>query len=327
MSILKNIARKIVFPVTVALHLEKLFTFNAANNRLILCYHGVVENPQHNISLGPVSEIQFEKHLNYFKNNFDVVSQETIFEMYRSDYKPKRKTIALTFDDGYENNYTRAYPLLKKFNFPATMYIISQCLESENSITWYEYIDLIRRDINITQIDVSNLNKPKPTTIDQLRTLIKSLNITERRMLFSEIRKQVEIEKYATDKNREHWKLMSAAKIRELSDSGLIEIGSHTRNHPNLGELKTEDVKYEVTNCKNELENVTQKEVRSIAFPDGSYNEGVKLICKDAGYKNLLAVEYRCQSDVGDKAILPRGGVSSTTTYEANMVHVNRAFK
>jgi peptidoglycan/xylan/chitin deacetylase (PgdA/CDA1 family) len=327
LALFKGIARKVIFPVTVALQVERLFSFLSGRNKLILCYHGVVAEPQHDISLGPIAEHQFEKHLSYFKSNFDVVAQDVIFEMYRSDYVPKKKTIALTFDDGYENNYTRVYPLLKKFNFPATMYIISQCLQEENSITWYDYIDLMRRDIDIKKIDVGVLNLPCPADIDDLRRLIKSLNISKRQLLFAEIAKQVKIENYATQKNREHWKLMDARQIKELSDSGLVEIGSHTHNHPNLGELKINDVIEEVTSCKLQLENVIQKEVRSIAFPDGSYNEEVKKACKDAGYKNLLAVEYRCKSDNADKSILPRAGVSSTTTFEANMVHINMAFR
>jgi peptidoglycan/xylan/chitin deacetylase (PgdA/CDA1 family) len=327
LALLKSIAREIVFPAAVAMHLEKLFSNMSHHNRIILCYHGVVDIPQHNISLGPIATMQFEQHLAYFKQNFDVVTQDTIFEMYRTNFVPKKKTLALTFDDGYENNYTTAYPLLKKYNFPATMYVISQCLESENSITWYDYIDLMRKDVDISKIDVTSVNRPKPDNINELRLLIKSLNISERRLLFAEIRKQVKIESYATQQNRQHWKLMNAEQLRELSESGLVEIGAHTQNHPNLGELKLNDVISEVETCKINLENVLQKDVYSIAFPDGSYTDEVKVICIKAGYKNLLAVDYKCASDKKDKSILPRAGVSSTTTYEANMVHLNLAFK
>ena len=327
MALLKSIARKIIFPATLTLHLEKLFSGLSGNNRLILCYHGVVDVPQHHISLGPISKKQFEQHLGYFKKNFDVVSQDTMFEMYRSNFIPRKKTIALTFDDGYENNFTNAFPLLKKYKFPATMYVISQCLDDEKSITWYDYIDLMRKDIDISKIDVAAIGRPAPGNLDQLRLLIKRLNINERSLLFAEIRKQVKIESYATEKNRQHWKLMDAKQLKTLADSGLIEIGAHTQNHPNLGELRLEDVISEVKTCKTNLENSIQKEVYSIAFPDGSYTNDVKKICVEAGYRNLLAVDYKTNSDHTDKNILPRAGVSSTTTYEANMVHLNRAFK
>lgn len=302
--------------------MEKLFSFSAPHNKLILVYHGVVEAPNHAVSVGPIATKQFEQHLKYYKQNFDVVSQDEIFKMYLDDYKPKKKTIAITFDDGYENNYTNAFPLLKKYNFPATMYIISQCLEDDNLITWYDYLDFVKHDINFNQ-----LQNGKFKGIAELKRQIQTINIEQRKTVFAEIAKQIDIKNYITKHPREHWKLMNAQQLRELSGSGLVEIAAHSHNHPNLGEIKIEDAKEEVTKCKQLLEGVIQKEVRSIAFPDGSYTDEVKKICVDAGYKNLLAVDYRCASDANDKTILPRYCLSSTTTHESNMIQVNRSFK
>lgn len=322
MSLAKGIARRIVFPAVVKLNMEKLFSFSAPHNKLILVYHGVVEAPNHAVSVGPIATKQFEQHLKYYKQNFDVVSQDEIFKMYLDDYKPKKKTIAITFDDGYENNYTNAFPLLKKYNFPATMYIISQCLEDDNLITWYDYLDFVKHDINFNQ-----LQNGKFKGIAELKRQIQTINIEQRKTVFAEIAKQIDIKNYITKHPREHWKLMNAQQLRELSGSGLVEIAAHSHNHPNLGEIKIEDAKEEVTKCKQLLEGVIQKEVRSIAFPDGSYTDEVKKICVDAGYKNLLAVDYRCASDANDKTILPRYCLSSTTTHESNMIQVNRSFK
>ncbi len=322
MSIAKSIARKIVFPAVVKLNLEKLFSFSAKQNKLILVYHGVVQTPNHAVSVGPISTQQFEQHLKYYKENFDVVPQGEIFKMYRDDFKPKKKTIAITFDDGYENNYTNAYPLLRKFGFPATMFIISQCVENDNAVTWYDYLDFIKQDLNVSQ-----LQNGKFKTIAELKRYIQTINIEQRKTLFAEIEKQIDIKNYIAKLPREFWKLMNTQQLRELSDSGLIEIAAHTHNHPNLGDIKVEDAKQEVTQCKQLLEGVIQKEVRSIAFPDGSYTDEVKKVCVDAGYKNLLAVDYRCASDAKDKTILPRYCLSSTTTHESNMIQVNRSFK
>lgn len=327
MSLAKSIARKIVFPVVMKLNLEKILSSLSENNKLILVYHGVVDTPNHKVSLGPIAEKQFEQHLKYYQQNFDVVSQDTIFQMYRDDFKPKRKTIALTFDDGYENNYLRAYPLLKKYNFPATYYIISQCIEDENRITWYDTLDFIKPDLKVEQIDVSALKINQLKTVAELKALVQRLNIAQRTVLYQEIRKQIKVEDYLPKFPREYWKLMNQKQLEELSDSGLIEIGAHSHNHPNLGLINIEDAKKEITQCKQLLEEAVQKEVRSLAYPDGSYTDEVKKISLEAGYKNLLAVDYRCASDKDDKSILPRSCIMSTTTLESNMIHVSRDFK
>ncbi len=326
MSIAKSIARKIVFPAVVKLNAEKLFSSFTEHNKLILVYHGVVDTPNHQVSLGPIAEKQFEKHLRYFQENFDVVPQEQIFEMYRDDFKPKKKTIALTFDDGYENNYHRAFPLLKKYKFPATWYIITQCLEDENRLTWYDSIDFIKTDLNVQRIDTSKLGNKKLNSIADLKEFIKTLNIESRNVLYQEIAKQVTLKDYVAKFPREYWKLMNKQQLKEMSDSGLIEIAAHSHNHPNLGLVQLEDAKVEVVKCKQLLEDVIQKEVRSLAFPDGSYTNEVKEVCRQAGYKNLLAVYYQLTSDAEDKSILPRCCIMSTTTLESNMIHIHRDF-
>src|ERR1043165_3157759 len=304
LTISKSIARNIVFPLVTSLGIEKLFAALSENNKLILVYHGVVETPDPAVSVGPISIRQFEQHLGYFKKNFDVVSQEDLFRMYHEGYKPGKKTVAITFDDGYENNYRNAFPLLKKFNFPSTMYIISQCVEDENMLTWYDYLDFVKPDLDVKAMTLPGLKATPPENMGELKNLIKSLNIDQRKLVYSEIDKQVNVKKYIDKYPREFWKLMDKRQLKDLSDSGLVEIAAHSRNHPNLGEISIEDAGREVIECKQQLESVIGKEVKSIAFPDGSYTDEVKKICLEAGYKNLLAVDYRCASDNNDKSIL-----------------------
>lgn len=322
LDMIKNIARKIVFPAIVGVGLEKIFSALCKNNKLILVYHGVVERPQHQISVGPISTAQFRQHLAYFSRNFNVVSMAEIFKMYRENYSPKRKTIAITFDDGYENNYINAYPLLKQYNFPATMFVISGCVENDNMVTWYDYIDFVKQEIDVSKLKLSE----NVSNVSGLKNYIKTLNITDRNKLFADIEKQVGFNSRLNKVSREHWKLMNRQQLQDLVNSELIEVGAHTHNHPNLGEIALQDAEYEVTKSKRVLEDAIQKNVSSIAFPDGSYNDAVKKICVKAGYTNLLAVNYRSPSDVADKTILPRYCISSTTTFESNMIQVNRNF-
>lgn len=327
MSIAQTIARNIVFPLVVNVGLEKLLAVSSVNNMLILVYHGVVEAPDHSVSLGPISTHQFAQHLAYFKKNFNVVPQSEIFRMHREGHKPSRKTIAITFDDGYENNYLNAFPLLKQYGFPSTMYIISHCIEDDNMITWYDYLDFVKKDLKVTDIDTSVIGKERQSNIGGLKNLVKSLNITQRNLLYSEIAKQVDIQRYKSLFPREYWKLMNKTQLLELAQSGLVEIAAHSHNHPNLGLIDIADAKEEVVKCKRILEDTIQQHVKAIAYPDGSYTAEVKMACKEAGYENLLAVDYRLAGDENDKNILPRYCISSTTTFESNMIAVNRAFK
>lgn len=327
MRAVKQIARVFIYPLITSMGIERLFSVASKNNKLILVYHGVVEQPNAKVSVGPISLKQFTQHLAYFKRNFNLVSLETIFDMYRNDFVPNKKTIALTFDDGYENNYSNAYPLLKQSEIPATIFVVSENIEMEDRITWYDFLDLVKPDLELTKVNFEIIKVSPQRTISNLKDLVKSLDIERRTALFAEIKKQLPNKNYLAQYPREHWRLMNKNELRVLSDSGIIEIGAHTQHHPNLGSIPSEWVYKEVSECKRILSDLLQKEIKSIAFPDGSYTDEVKNICLSVGYENLLAVDYRCSSDKNDKNILPRYCLSSTTTYESNIIQVNRHFR
>ena len=124
----------------------------------------------------------------------------------------------------------------------------------------------------------------------------------------------------------ECYKLLNNEQLKKFSESPLVEIGSHGYSHLNLAYIPKEVAEEELEKSKQKLEAITGKEVISIAYPDGNYNEEVKSSSLNAGYKNLLAVNYLLPSDSADKNILPRNGLSNTTTYEANMILLNKKF-
>ena len=87
----------------------------------ILCYHRVDENPAQYTVLQPA---EFEAQMAYLKaHDFQVVPLVKIVDALQFGEKLPPKTVALTFDDGYKDNYTVAYPILKRYNYPATLFI------------------------------------------------------------------------------------------------------------------------------------------------------------------------------------------------------------
>ena len=78
---------------------------------------------------------------------------------------------------------------------------------------------------------------------------------------------------------------------------------------------------------KDSLQRVTGKEIRSVAYPFGSYNTAIKDEAEKLGYNYQIAVDYVYPEDVNDPRILNRHGIPSTTTYEANILLLNNAFR
>ncbi|HDZ76607.1 MAG TPA: polysaccharide deacetylase family protein [Candidatus Omnitrophica bacterium] len=86
----------------------------------ILMYHrfGYGEN---NLFVTPEN---FKRQMVYIKGNgYDVISLDELVDGIRNNRRFKHKTVVITIDDGYRDNYSYAYPILKKYNFPATIFI------------------------------------------------------------------------------------------------------------------------------------------------------------------------------------------------------------
>jgi peptidoglycan/xylan/chitin deacetylase (PgdA/CDA1 family) len=84
----------------------------------ILTYHSVADIP-YDFS---VDCAVFEKHIAYIKKHFEPLSLATFARIVKGEYTPKKDAVLVTFDDGVEDNYTNAYPILKKYGVPAVIF-------------------------------------------------------------------------------------------------------------------------------------------------------------------------------------------------------------
>ena len=144
-----------------------------------------------------VKPSEFAKQMAYLKDN----NYTPIFVSEIEDAGLYEKPIIITFDDGYSDVYNYAYPILQKYNFKSTFFVVS---------------GFICGDLYINQ-----------------------------------------------------------DMLKEMSNSGLIEIGSHTASHPKLNTLDKERIEYELKNSKEVLESIIKKNITTIAYPSGLYNQDV----------------------------------------------------
>lgn len=126
------------------------------------------------------------------------------------------RTIALSFDDGYEDFCTYAFPLLQKYHIKSTIYII-----------------------------INALDKPGYLTTKQVEYLAKS---------------------------------------------GLVEIGSHTFDHPDLRKLSPRALDYEISLSRGALERLTGQKILTFAYPYGYYQPDMFKIASSTGYLAAVTV-------------------------------------
>ena len=195
----------------------------------VLMYHMISDNLDKNESKFNrlrVKPEEFEKQLEWLKtNNW---KSYTISELLNLKEIPQ-KSVVLTFDDGYEDNYKNAFFLLKKYNFKATIYIV--------------------------------LNR-----FDQNWATDKDLNQSSNEL------------------NSE--KMLSNEQIKEMIDSRLIEIASHTLDHVNLPKLSNEEKIRQIKESKEKIEEIFNITCTSFAYPFGFFDKDSIKIVEDLSYTN-----------------------------------------
>ncbi|MGE4357865.1 MAG: polysaccharide deacetylase family protein [Candidatus Omnitrophota bacterium] len=102
----------------------------------VLMYHSI----NYEEGLLYVKPEVFQKHMEYLKRaNFQVISLDEFLEIMRANKKFPRRTVVITFDDGYRDNFTYAYPVLKKYNFPAVIFLVTGRIgRDERYLNWDE---------------------------------------------------------------------------------------------------------------------------------------------------------------------------------------------
>ena len=151
------------------------------NNPLtILLYHGVTNQNQKgvvNFSGKHINIKIFDNHIKFIKKNCNVLSMDEVVEIYNSGKGWPEKAVAVTFDDGFQNNYLYAADILYSYNVPATFYICAGMVNT-NLMFWVDIIeDCISRttksklNINLNEKYYNLNNDKKIVVINEIKIL------------------------------------------------------------------------------------------------------------------------------------------------------------
>lgn len=330
MKSLKEFNRKFFYPALMKMRCDKIIQKSARHDILNIMYHGVVNKNSNYFSPRHLTREQFERQLKYFAKEFDVISIPEAFEYKKNGYKPKRKTITISFDDGYVNNLYNALPVLEKYNMKTTFFISGICTEElEIRALWYDIIACLMHSHRNEIIDLGNKKFIDYFEVDSKVSLVeflKSCKPEERNSYLSSLITKYDLKNEINKIPEEVWQILNKEELLKLSHSQVVEIGSHGHAHFNLANIDIPEAVKELECSKAALQKVLDKEIIGIAFPDGSYNDEVKDLAERLGYKYQMAVDYRLQTDKNDSRVLNRHGIPSTTTFDANILLLNYAF-
>lgn len=203
----------------------------------VFMYHSIAEESYSEDEGLFVKPDKFEEQIKYWSEN----GYTAIFATELLESNKFKNPVVITFDDGYKDNYDTAFPILKKYNMKATIFVVADSIGKEG--------------------------------------------------------------------------YMNIEQLKEMSDSGIISIQSHTVNHVNLTELSVEELNNELIQSKQTIEQITEKAVTALSYPYGAYNKTVMAEAKK--YYKVAFITFGAWSFQKSRSMeADRAGIFRNTTME-----------
>jgi peptidoglycan/xylan/chitin deacetylase (PgdA/CDA1 family) len=190
------------------------------------------------------------------------------------DGEIKRPTAAITFDDGYQNNYSVAFPILRELALPATIFIATGFIDSDDTfwtlrlnrslantktraLTWnglkFDLNGTASRENANMKIRRSLRDLPRSQLMARLAEVVKSLG--------EDLDSPIEVDS--------PFRMLNSRSISEMVASGLIEFGAHSHSHRRLSRLSSEECREEIETSVSEVRKLTARSCEFFAYPLG----------------------------------------------------------
>lgn len=266
----------------------------------ILCYHRVIDiDPdtfEFDEDLVDATVVDFDKQMRFVSRHFNVITFKD-FIKYREKGKLPKNPLIITFDDGYKDNYTNAYPILKKYKLPATVFLATDYIGNNNLFWWDRVAYLIKHtskkkisidiDGQIYSFDISDKKKKKKAIVE-INRLLKMIDNSLKNRILENLENNLNV---VIDNSISRDICLSWEDIREMSKNG-IDFEAHSCTHPILTNLPYKEMRKEILSSKKAIEAKLSRPVKFFAYPNGNFDNLCKESVKEAGFIGACSYEY-----------------------------------
>ncbi|ALF52918.1 polysaccharide deacetylase [Nostoc piscinale CENA21] len=283
---------------------------------IILMYHRVAEVDSDPWSLC-VTPKHFAEHLEVLRKYGHPLHLQQLTKRL-SDRQSIHRSIVVTFDDGYADNFYNAKPLLEKYDIPATVFVTTGGIDQKREFWWDELEQLLLQPGILPDLLQLNINgrtyrwelgeatyyseadrqrdrhwkmereedpTPRHALYRSVYQLLQFLSAYERSQLLDELGSWTNAQPVVRSTHRS----LCNEEMLALESGGLIEIGTHTVTHPFLSQLPIASQRDEIQQSKAYLEKVLRHPITSFSYPNGSYTKETISLAQEAGFNCACA--------------------------------------
>jgi peptidoglycan/xylan/chitin deacetylase (PgdA/CDA1 family) len=269
-----------------------------SNEFVVLTYHRIAEvDPEvpypFDEELVSASPAEFDWQMAFLAENFRPQRLGKLLQMCREREEIPPGSVAVTFDDGFLDNYSVAYPILRKHKVPATFFVTTDFVENNQPI-WFEVVAFAFLTLPVGSIRHSLCPQSAPSgparevrlvDLSQVMRKLKQIPDAERRAFVDHLMTLVDRDALGAT-----WhKFGGAMRWEHLAEMARnnMEIGSHTVSHPILSKTQGQALTTELAESKRVLEQKVGLPVELLAYPVGGrshFSPEVVRTAKDIGY-------------------------------------------
>ncbi len=268
-----------------------LVALTRPNRFLVLSYHRVNDDA-HPFFCGTPIRV-FRQQMELLRRYFSV---QPLDALVAGDAPPN--AIAITFDDGYRDNYTNAFPILRELELPATIFLVTGAVDA-NQLIWHDRIfDAFHR----TTVPIPDKHQELASVLGEVRSAAPE----QRTILNARL-----LERLGVDSSAVAWDKLTWDEAREMTAAG-IRFGAHTLDHPILSHVSAEEVRRQVKGSKERIESELDCEVRCFAYPNGrpvDFDATTKQILREEGFRSAVTTVSGSNDASSDPFELRRIGV------------------
>lgn len=278
-------------------------------NLQILIYHRV--NDEGDQFFPGIPTGVFARQMEYLASDWNVLSLEEALERVKQKDVPDN-AIAITFDDGYRDNFLQAFPILKKLSLPVAIFLATGVIGTGRML-WHDRVFSAFRETRIpfltgipNESDQHDLQTIESKLAAQGKVLrfIWGLGEDDRTRWIDWLITKLQVPGHQDASKT----MLTWDEIRLMHRQG-VSFGAHTVTHPILSKLSSHRAVEELQQSKATIERELQAPVRTFAYPIGrreDYNEDTKRFVREAGYTCALTTVPGSNTDTANPFELRR---------------------
>lgn len=325
-----RVLKEIAYRVLVLSGLSWIAARLNQRKSLVLLYHGVYGgalNPVLNFDGLHVRVERFERQMRYLAARYRVVSLDQLLTGEPCDNVGKPRA-AITFDDGYRNIYRHAYPVLRRLELPATVFVVTDFLQSGRALWWDRLSAMVASTrCPVVRVPVHGTERQfrivtaaeKQVTLQVLRHELLELPPQRREALLAGLGEALGAEQRA----EALCEPLSPGELREMAQ-GEISVGSHGCSHDSFLHLSRDVLQAELVESKRVLESVTGRPVVWLCYPYGLLFSGETIEAAiRARYHGAVSTIEGLNDGIPNPYAIRRIGVRDTMTLTQFIVAVS----